>query len=242
MPQAPPGLIESGIEDETGRAERGANVLCAPARPGSTLLVAFSGHWGHLAMPVFEFGRLTEHIEASRLLLREPYRAWYHRGIPEAGPDILSICSLLERHMREVRPGSVVAFGVSAGGYAALLFGALLGFDEVHALAPQTTLTRWDRLRMLDRRWRRDIAQIYRTSPQNRTFRDLRRVLPRRETGTTFHVHYCRANRLDSLHAERLGDLPGVVLHSYPAGGHRLARWLHERGDLLRILERAVRR
>ncbi len=239
MTQAQPGLIRSRIAEGSGAPAAG-NVRCIPATVGAPLLVAFSGHWGHLAMPIFEFGRLTDHLEVSRLLVREPYRAWYHRGLPEAGPDILSLCSLLERHVRDVRPRSVIAFGVSAGGYAALLFGALLGFDEVHALAPQTTLGRWHRLRMLDRRWQRDIAQIYRTAPQNRPFRDLRRVLPRRPSATTFHVHYSRADRLDALHAERLADLPNVLLHSYPAGGHRLARWLHERGELLRLLERAV--
>jgi hypothetical protein len=217
-----------------------SNVLCV-AEPGEVLLVAFSGHWGRLAVPVFEFGRSIAGLPTGRLLLREPNNVWYHRGLPEAGSDIAAVRDLLERKIAALRPRAIVGLGASAGGYAALLFGALLGFDEVHAFTPQTTLQRWHRLRMRDFRWRKDFRRLYASGGTRELF-DLRRVLSAGESRTTFNVHYCRHERTDVLHAERLGDIPNVVLHSYGAGGHRLANWLYKRGDLLRLLENAVRR
>jgi hypothetical protein len=230
----------SPVEAATQEVRPEGNILFDAGR-GDVLLVAFSGHWGQLAVPVFEFASAIAGLPAGRLLLREPHHAWYHRGLPEAGPDIDAVHGLLARHIEAVQPRAIVTLGASAGGYAALLFGALLGADEVHAFAPQTTLRRWQRLWMRDRRWPKDFRRLY-AGGGTRALFDLRDVLASADARTTFHVHYCRHERLDVLHAERLGDLPNVVLHSYSGGAHKLANWLYKRGDLLRILEHAVRR
>jgi len=233
--------MRSAVELDRDESAASEKHVLVEAAPGDVLLVAFSGHWGQLAVPVFEFASALAKLPAGRLLLREPNHAWYHRGLPEAGPDIGSVRRLLERHIQELQPRAVVGLGASAGGYAALLFGAILCFDEVHAFAPQTTLGRWHRLRMRDFRWRKDFRRLY-ANGCTRELLDLRAVLQPREDRTTFHIHYCRHERLDVLHAERLSRLPNVVLHSYGGGAHRLANWLYRRGDLLRILDQAVRR
>jgi hypothetical protein len=222
-----------------GAAPEG-HVLVEPG-PGEVLLVALSGHFGQLAGPVFEFARALATLPAGRLVLREALDTWYHRGIPGVGPDIGAVRALVERHVATTRPRAVVGVGASAGGYAALLFGALLGFDEVHAFSPQTTLDRWQRLRMRDLRWPKDSRRLS-ASGAPRELLDLRPILASAAPRTAFHVHYCRQERLDRRHAERLAGLPRIALHAYDGGGHHLARWLHERGDLLRVIEQAVRR
>ena len=94
---------------------------------------------------------------------------------------------------------------------------------------------------MRDLRWPKDSRRLYASGGPRELF-DLRRILDSAAARTACHVHYSREERLDRRHAERLAGLPGVVLHSYGGGGHHLARWLHERGDLLRLIEHAVRR
>lgn len=60
-------------------------------------------------------------------------------------------------------------------------------------------------------------------------------------TGNSAGGFGCHGHRLDARHAQRVAGLPGVSLHRYDEGGHRLVGVLRDRGDLRRIMEGALR-
>lgn len=222
-------------------ADDGTAILLQEDSEADALLIAFGGLFGSVAVPVYEFAKFASALSAKGMFLRDPHRAWYFRGLPEAGEDLQSVEKVLAQHLERLRPRRVVAVGASAGGFAALHFGARLGFDEVHAFSPQTTVAKWQRFRLGDRRWKKDIRNIHTSPSENRIFEDLVPTLAARRPGSTFHVHYCHSENLDVAHAMRIASCEDVFLHAYAEGDHKVIRWLKKRGDLSRILEASLR-
>ena len=202
------------------------------------MLVAFGGIKLGLGMPPFEFFRLARNISAHKLFFRDVHQAWYHRGLPGVAERIDGIAEFLRREMVQSGAKRIAFFGTSMGGYAALLFGALLQTGEVHAFAPQTFLSPWKRFRCGDGRWRRRIWKIY-LSADGRRYLDLRP--PMRLAGQTqFHIYFSPEHRLDSVHARHLAGLPNVFLHDHVEGGHQLIKVLRDNGTLQQIIARAL--
>jgi hypothetical protein len=134
----------------------------------------------------------------------------------------------------------VVTVGTSAGGYAALLLGSLIGAHDVLAFSPQTFIDRWHRLWHRDRRWKKEMRAVQSSPGLIRRYLDLRRPLASSGVGTRFQLHFCERHRLDRIHARRLAGLPGVDLVSHAEGGHRLVRFLRDQGRLPKLLLRAL--
>ena len=221
-------------------ADDGTAILLQEESPSDALLIAFGGLFGSVAVPVYEFAKFAAGFDAKGMFLRDPHRAWYFCGLPEAGDDLASVERVLGEHLERLAPSRVVAVGASAGGFAAMHFGARLGFHEVHAFSPQTTVSRWHRFRLGDKRWKKDIANIHASPAQNRPFEDLLPTLEARRPGCTFHVHFCHQEKLDVAHANRVAHIDDVFLHSYAEGEHKVIRWLKQRGDLEKILRAAL--
>jgi acetyl esterase/lipase len=214
-----------------------------PAGPGDPLLIAFGGIAGRLAMPPFEFFRLTSAVPCGKVFVRDLHQAWYHRGVADLGASIDETASALGDLIASQVPGRVVTIGNSAGGYAALLFGHLVSrIDAVMAFSPQTFIDRTHRLVHRDRRWRREIAALHALDARSRGYLDLRAALRRPEVGSPeTHVFASADDRLDRIHARRLAGIRGVTVHEYPSGGHSLIRSLRDRGELAPLLLAALR-
>ena len=242
MSERPKDLADPlAAEDLDPFADDGTAILLQEDSAADALLIAFGGLFGSVAVPVYEFAQFARSLSAKGMFLRDPHRAWYFCGLPEAGEDLLSVEKILEQHIERIQPRRVVAVGASAGGFAALHFGARLGFDEVHAFSPQTTVAKWQRFRLGDRRWKKDIRNIHTSPSGNRAFEDLVPTLAARRPGSIFHVHYCHQESLDVAHAMRIASCDDVFLHAYAQGDHKVIRWLKKRGDLSRILESSLR-
>ena len=112
-----------------------------------TLLIAFGGMVGRIGMPPFEFFALTGELPIKRLFVRDLRQAWYHRGIPGYGDTLADCAESLRRLIGDHDVDRVLTTGNSAGGYAALVFGALLGAETVLCFAPKpsSTATLWPR-------------------------------------------------------------------------------------------------
>jgi pimeloyl-ACP methyl ester carboxylesterase len=206
-----------------------------------TLLLAFGGMAGELHMPPFEFFSLTGEMPVKRLFVRDLRRAWYHRGVPRHGESIAAVADSLGELVAAQPVQRLVVVGSSAGGYAALLFGALLGADTVLSFGPQTTLDRGQLAAIGDRRWDERLGELRAAGEFDPEWADLRRVLPEaRRAETACEIHYDEEFALDRAHAEHLGDLPGLSLHPFPGGEHRVARAMRDSGDLERALARAL--
>lgn len=128
----------------------------------------------------------------------------------------------------------------SAGGYAALLFGYLIGADEVLAFGPQTYISPELRERYGEHRWRAHIDYLPPLGGMDMRYADLATVLRRPRAGTRYHLHY--SHRRDRHHVEHLAAaVPNVVEHFHGEIKHNTARALRDRGRLRGVLQDALR-
>ena len=201
-------------------------------------MIAFGGIKLGLGMPTFEFFQLARDVAAHKLFLRDVHQAWYHRGLPGVGGRIDEIAAFIRTEIAGMGATRIAVFGNSMGGYAALLFGALLNAHEVHAFAPQTFLSPGSLIRHRDFRWKRDIWRVYFSSDRSAHL-DLREAL-RPANQTQFHIHFSSENRLDAIHAQHLAGIANVHLHDHPEGGHRVVKALRDNGTLRQIVHRAL--
>jgi hypothetical protein len=209
------------------------------ASESRTLLLACGGMVGRIGIPPFEFFSLTGEIPVKRLFVRDLRQAWYHQGIPDHGSTIAAVSNSLRLLIASHHVNRLVVAGSSAGGYAALVFGTLLGADTVLCFSPQTVLDLDILADMNDHRWderlRKHVASV------DPDWRDLREALPRvRHAATSYHLYFDNSLRGDRVHAERLADLDGVRLYRFGHGGHNIARALRQTGALERVLRRAL--
>jgi len=206
-----------------------------------TLLVTFGGLGSFGGEPSFEFGSVTGAIAVKRLFVRDPHQSWYHRGIPRHGRSVTGVAQSLAEVLANHEFDRLVVTGNSAGGYAALVFGTLLGADTVLSFAPQTVLdcdilARWD-----DHRWDFILRPLTAQGALEARWLDLRVALPpARHTDTRYNVYFDETVRGDRLHAERISGLEGVRFYRFGRGGHNLVRDLRDCGALERVLRQAL--
>lgn len=228
---------ESGTEPT--RADR-APFFREHATGASTLVVAFSSLGVDAPDKQFEFAGLLDRGDCSILLLRDIATSWYHQvpGCPgiQAFADFLAERVLRHRH--------VIFLGYSMGGYAALLFGRMLGVDEIFALAPQTLLTPVGLAQWGDVRWTGLLERLHRGEPEPahfdlaRLFADTRYLVGQAVTIAVGHD----AHDLDTRHAERLAKHARVVrLGESPIPHSGLVVGVRESGILRRAIDHAVR-
>ncbi len=203
------------------------------------LLVSFSGLKRNPdKVPGFSLRGALTGLLVKKLYLRDLEKAWFLRGLHGLTRDVPETVAFLRAEAASAGAGRIVLTGYSLGGYAALLHGALLGADEVHAISPQTFISFWRRLRAGDHRWRRHVLPLHFGGA--RQFHDLRPHLARCPDHTKLHVYFARDSRLDAIHAEHVRDLPQIIAHEYAEGSHRLVTNLRGSGQLRTILERAL--
>lgn len=202
-----------------------------------TVLLAFGGLGQQLGVPPFEFFTLTAGFDVDRVFVRDTQRGFYHRGVTGVGRTIPEI----RDHLAGLIPdGSrVVTIGVSAGGFAALLFGALLGVDEVHAISPITCLSRRGRLALRDRRWATEVRAIHREPVVQHEYLDLRAVAAAHGLPPT-SIYVARDHRLDRRNTARLEDRPEVTVHLQPGADHLVVKQMRADGTLEALVARSL--
>jgi hypothetical protein len=218
-------------------------ILADVEREGSTLLIAFGGLYGKFAgMPVFEFFSLLarEDPAVKRVFVRDLRQAWYQHGVEGAGASVPEVAARLREIAATSGAERVVTIGASAGGFGAILFGALIEADAVHAFSPQTFVDRRHRALYLDRTNRPQIAALRASLGARGSYFDLRRVVARADGSTGYVIHYPARNRTDVLHALRMRSLPGVELRPYPTRAHNVIGMLRDEGRLPALLETVI--
>jgi hypothetical protein len=207
----------------------------------SSLLIVFGGILGGFGVPPFEFLNLTSEFRVKKILVRDVYQCWYHRGLPGIAETIDGVADYLRRQILEQESRHVVLCGNSMGGYAAMLFGFLLQADVVHAFSPQTFLGCIRRLSALDFRWQKQINRMYLHGVGRNPYLDLRMAYRSiGNTKTQAYLHFSTSDRLDRAHAANMRGLENVSLLPYPKGGHQLVKYLKETGRLKDLLESSL--
>ncbi len=204
-------------------------------------MIAFGGMRRAIGLPMFEFYRLTSHHgQWNKIYLRDQHALWYHAGLHGLGDNIDEITASLRRYSDHPGTRRVVTIGNSGGGYAALLFGSLLGAAEVHAFSPRTSLRPLHRLLSGEDRnlWKNFLRLLLHGQ---RKYLDLLPVLAQAKVKTIYHIHYSENFPADRQQAIHLASLPNVHLHPYPNNNHQLIQRLKTTGELHRILENIFR-
>jgi len=214
----------------------------------STLFVAFTGMQLYRSMPEYEWVKSLTALPVNCLFARDVAQFFYLRGLQGVGPDVETCRRYLSDFIAERGFKRLAAVGGSTGGYAALLYGSLLGVDEVHAFTPMTILPS------------RKLVESYRLLPSKnwtllrkqlemrarpgvgRDHRDLRRVLAADNGRTRYHIYYGHSHTPDRRNAERLVDLPRVTLHPYDYDQHYLMARLKKSGEMGLLLDNIYRR
>jgi hypothetical protein len=205
------------------------------------LFLTFGGIYGGIGIPVFEFYRITEEFKIRKLFLRDLRQVWYQGGLPEVGENIYSIAEFIKTQIDQQDCDKTIMIGNSAGGYAALLFGSILHADKVVAFSPQTFLNLRAKISNFDFRWSKQILNMYRTQEMVKSTLDLRDFFSRQNNNkTNFKIFYSRMDRLDTIHAKRMGEFSNFELHEFNSGGHELVKWLRDEHILYKILSSAV--
>jgi acetyl esterase/lipase len=207
----------------------------------STMLVAFGGIRGGFGIPLFEFSTLTESMPAKRLFVRDLRQAWYHRGLTRRSKTLLESVDVVREIVASEAPERLVMTGNSAGGYAALVFGTLLGADLVLAFSPQTVLAPEQLAQLGDHRWDAYLRPLASAGRLDRRWTDLREALPaHRHADTRYEIYFGSSDRADRIHAENLAGIAGVHHHAIPETQHFVVRKMRKHGTLEQVLRRAL--
>jgi hypothetical protein len=117
--------------------------LCAMEGNGNkdVLIVSFGGISKQFAgTPPFEFLRFLHQYfpQYDKHFYIDIHQQWYHKGINGFSTNIIETQQYLQNIIRNYK--NILFVGISAGGYAAILFGSLLKINTVIAFIPQTKL------------------------------------------------------------------------------------------------------
>jgi hypothetical protein len=161
-------------------------------------------------------------LERNVVIFRDVYRAFYHKGISTAIDTFEKFLEWQKAFVkRSAHVRTLFCVGTSAGAYAALLFGHLLGAEEVWAFGPPTDIS-----------GRRVVAEA--GVPQERA--DLAVLLKASNGRTRYNVYYNESYEPDRISAVRLAACDRVALWPQPGDGHQVVRTLLERDQLSTLL------
>ena len=102
------------------------------------LILIFS----HLNYPAGKFAMSNAMAgeTASKLYINCSENSWYQVGIPGYTENISDTIKFLKEIISEINPSKTISFGMSMGGYAAILFGIKLKLDYILAFTSELTL------------------------------------------------------------------------------------------------------
>jgi hypothetical protein len=236
-PQAPPEWhpFDSAADNPD------SSLLVDLSAESDVLLIAFGGIKGQLGMPPFEFFNVVGKLDfpVKRAFVRDLRRAWYHQGTPGLGDTIDEMKVALSGVIEEAVVRRVVTVGNSAGGYAAILFGILLGVDRAIGFSPPTSLDPDIRRSIGVKRALGRLRVLADSGGPDPRYADLRGVLRSMGHGHV-DIHYAADDPLDVIQAQRVADVPRVRIYEHRGGRHELVRRLRDDGSLLRLLAAAL--
>lgn len=207
----------------------------------SVLLVSFGGIRAGTGLPGFEFRRMLSAHPCDQVFVRDLEQAWYQRGSRPEARSVPELAGWLRRFIEDGGYTRVVFVGNSMGGYAAILFGAMLDVDHALAIAPQTFVQWRRRILYRDPRWRRQVLRLHLATRSHRRYRDLVATLRHhRPQRLSVEVHYAPNDLLDRVHATYLAERWPIDLREHPNGGHQVVKHLRDTGELDAILGRVL--
>jgi hypothetical protein len=193
----------------------------------NTTVVAFGGIANQLMMPVFEFFNILSQFKVNKIFVKDPHQSWYYKlGHSKITEELIEIIPKENRK---------IFIGTSAGGFAAILIGNLIGADLVLAFSPQTFLDPVYRREYKDNRWSKEIKNVYEVT---KNLYDLRLPEMIVDNNTTeYRIYYCDKFELDVVHASMLAEKNNFIMEPQDCAEHVVVKCLKQSNLLLNILE-----
>ena len=216
-----------------------------------TLVVLFAGMGWKEGMPTFIFHNfLKENKNVDKLFLRDTgpnnsqqvccryYMLGFRHNTNNLQESIDFVSSIINRKKYK----KIYGIGVSAGGFASILFGHLLKFDKVIAFSPQVVLNKKKEEMLGDKYNAPKTCQWLTGKNKEDEFYqkclDLKNFLP---FDTKIDIHYAKlgSNGVDKKHALYLeGNNCKLIEHD--SSTHMLALELRDNGKLKEIIDEAI--
>jgi predicted esterase YcpF (UPF0227 family) len=195
-------------------------------------VIAFGGISLGLGMPEFEFFKTLTSLGIDALFIRDPGQGWYQRQIPGLGDSATEISENISAHVKILFPNqTIITIGNSMGGYAALMFGCLCGFEKILTFCPQTFISPDLRTKHGDHRWQDQIDSI-----EIQEFADVAELLNHSKSLET-HIYVGKDQPLDLIHAQRVAGVKNVAVHLIEGCGHNVSQFLLDSGRLNTIID-----
>jgi hypothetical protein len=199
----------------------------------ATLLISLSVFPAPGGKSAFDFVRAADPIPVKKMFIRDPNMLWYQKGTPGLGTDVPTMAERIRAIIADQHVQRTVMIGNSGGGFAAILFGVILGVDEIHAFNPPTKLHE-----AADTSMPEQLVVLERELGLGSPYLDLQKVLRQSLTAkTAIYIHYSRGDRKDRRHAYHLSEFPNVHIIEYPSVSHHVARFFAKRAMLSPLLQ-----
>jgi len=183
---------------------------------------------------------LLNNCKYNCIFVKDILYSWYFRGIPGHGNTIDEVAESLKDIISTFEYSKLIILGYSAGGYAAILYGCLLGADKVIAFGPQTILT--DSLNLIGTNRINDIKKLYALNPEMLSkYYDLLNLDNTRVNKIIIYygdtILSTKPN--DIIMTERMNSWSNVDLRQ-TNGDHDFITRLRDSGELLEILKNEI--
>lgn len=161
---------------------------------GELLAVCF-GFYDANGNAQFDFYKRLKKLEAlsgkkiNKLLLRDRTSAWYLRGVDGLGADVDSTIDEIKKVITQVKPSRVITIGQSMGGYAAILYGALLNADQAISFGPLSCFDSKKLEILRDYRWLPLVKKLEENPPKP-FYNDLPKLIRDKKPKTEFNIFY----------------------------------------------------
>jgi len=197
----------------------------------STHTVIVFGGLGHkVGMPIFEFKKALSPFKVNIVFFRDMTRSWYHNPIPEFGHTFQEKSKKIQTLLEPFKDTKKYLIGSSAGGFAALMFGAFIQAEGALLFGPQVFTDKPTRRLLGEKRWPRLTNNI--EGHENRNICQL--------SGQISHPVYIIAggsSQLDIMHALYAKAHSNAEIYLLSKGGHNVALELKNANILHNILE-----
>lgn len=204
-----------------------------------TLMLSFAGLGDANTLPTFIFYNfLKKYPNVDKLFLRDLKRKYYLTGLKNSTKNIEETVELIKSFMNKKQYKKVVAIGCSSGGYAAILYGALLNLTKVVTFAPQTVIDEAKENIIKDTHIAYSLCKSLRNYRKDLFYKkclDLTNFIP---FSTNVEIHYplYSYSAIDRKHAEYIKH-ENCKLISYYSKNHRIALELRDKGILEKIIQ-----
>jgi hypothetical protein len=201
-------------------------------------IICFSSRNDRINELNYQLTYILQHFDCNVIYVRDIQDSWYLRGLKYLTNGTIDTVACLQSKIESLLDSSriggdntlklqdnseITTIGCSSGGFAALLFGNLLGARRIIAFAPQTLLPRPLPLP--------DTKCLEGVDP---TYFDLLHSLDWCAYDGTIDLFYDREFSSDRVACERMKGIDGLRLHPFAAGKvHNIAAWLKTKNLLL---------